>query len=96
MATTTLQCHLHVYGTIRGREHISGTHHLEQANIKEEVKIRGREINDIIGATNIIATTNIIKQYYNSGWDLGTAKEGADREREGVLAEDARVRGRGR
>ena len=97
MSTTTLHCRLHEHGTRHGREHISGTHYLEQTNIKEEANVRGREPNDVIGETNIIGSTNLYKHYklYNSGWNLGTAKEGTDREREGVSEEDARVRGRG-
>ena len=96
MPTPTLHCHLHESGTIRGREHISGTHHLEQTNIKKEANVRGRELNDNIGATNIIGSANLYKHYnlYNSGWDLGSTKEGAGGEWEGVLAEDAGVRGR--
>ena len=90
MPTTTLHCHLHEYGAIYGREHISGTHNLEQTNIKKEVNVCGRELNDDNGATNII------KHNFNSGWDLCSTKEGADRERERVSDDDAGVRGRGR
>ena len=59
--------------------------------------MRGRELNDDIGTTNI-GSTNLYKHYklYNSGWDLGSTKEGADRELEGVSEEDAGVPGRGR
>ena len=89
MPTTTLNHHQHEYGTRHSSDHISGTHHLEQTIIKEEANIRGRELN-IIGATNIIKHDN------NSGLALGSTKEGAAREREGVLAEAARFRGRER
>ena len=88
--TTTLHCRLHEYGTIHGREHISGTHHLEQTNIKEEVKIRAREHD-----YNIISATNI-KHDNNNRSDLGREVEGADREREGVSEEVAGGRGRRR
>ena len=94
MPTTTLQCHMHEYGALHGREHISGTHNIEQTNIKKEANVCGRELNDDIDATNIIGRTNISKlNNNNSGWNLGSTKEGADREREGVSEEDAGVRG---
>ena len=46
------------------------------------------ELNDFIRATNV-------EHDNNSGWDLGSTKEGAARERKGILGEDARVRGLG-
>ena len=85
MPTTTLHCPLHESGALHGRVHISGTHHLDQTNIKEEANIRGME-----HVYNINAATNIHK-HDNNRWDLGSTKQGADREWKGVLAEDARV-----
>ena len=49
----------------------------------------------MLNYNNINFTTNNTKHDYNTGWDMGSPKEGAAREWEAFLAEDAGVPGRG-